>query len=165
MCRGYPLPETRGSGSTGSGRVFPSFPDTFISALSSDEVRIDNGTFRIPSRLKPHTHFPVDELLVAFSQDAPDRVVAVILSGEGTDGARGVRAVRKAGGTVFAQDPATAEHPDMPLAAIDTGQTDGVPCAGPYGAGDTQALSVRYGRSFSGTVRDDGPVRQSLPRW
>src|SRR5208337_3602996 len=36
------------------------------------------------------------------------------------------QAVRSAGGTVFVQDPATAEFPDMPLAAINTGQMDGV---------------------------------------
>ena len=90
------------------------------------EVRIENNTFRVASRSRPHMHLPIDELLLSLSLDAPDRTIAVILSGAGTDGARGVQAVRKAGGTVFIQDPATAEYPAMPLAAINTGEPDGV---------------------------------------
>jgi PAS domain S-box-containing protein len=90
------------------------------------EIRIENNTFRVASRSRPHMHLPIDELLLSLSLEAQDRTVAVILSGAGTDGARGVQAVRKAGGTVFIQDPATAEYPAMPLAAINTGQIDGV---------------------------------------
>jgi two-component system chemotaxis response regulator CheB len=49
------------------------------------------------------------------------RALGMILSGTGEDGARGVRAIRNAGGTVLVQDPATAECSGMPLAAIRTG--------------------------------------------
>ncbi len=93
---------------------------------SAQEVRIEQGVFHIASRSKPHTHLPIDELFFSLSENAPERTIAVIFSGVGTDGARGVQAVRRAGGTVFAQDPATAEYPDMPIAALDTGQIDGV---------------------------------------
>jgi len=50
--------------------------------------------------------------------------VAVILSGTGTDGTLGIKAVKAAGGLVLAQDPATAEHPGMPQSAIATGAVD-----------------------------------------
>jgi two-component system, chemotaxis family, CheB/CheR fusion protein len=49
---------------------------------------------------------------------------AVILSGAGTDGAVGVRAVKGAGGIVMVQDPNEAEYPSMPRAAIATGIAD-----------------------------------------
>ncbi|HWK90000.1 MAG TPA: chemotaxis protein CheB, partial [Longimicrobium sp.] len=74
-----------------------------------------------------------DEAPVAFSRPSADpfleslarvcgpRAVAVVLSGSLGDGAAGVRAVHRAGGIVLAQDPATAEHPGMPRAAIRTG--------------------------------------------
>ena len=71
-------------------------------------------------------HLPIDEFLVSLAEDAAERAIAVIFSGAGTDGARGVQAVRTAGGTVFVQDPETAEFSGMPLAAINTGQVDGV---------------------------------------
>ena len=49
---------------------------------------------------------------------------AVILSGAGSDGALGVRAVKEGGGIIFVQDPAEAEHPSMPHNAIATGVVD-----------------------------------------
>jgi PAS domain S-box-containing protein len=90
------------------------------------EVRVENNVFHVTARSKPHTHLPIDELFLSLSVNAPERTIAVIFSGAGTDGTRGVQAVRKAGGTVFVQDPAGAEYPDMPLSAINTGQTDAI---------------------------------------
>jgi two-component system CheB/CheR fusion protein len=49
---------------------------------------------------------------------------ALILSGGGSDGALGVKAVKEAGGIVMVQDPAEAEHASMPSAAIATGAVD-----------------------------------------
>jgi two-component system, chemotaxis family, protein-glutamate methylesterase/glutaminase len=53
-----------------------------------------------------------------------DRSIAVVLSGTGVDGQMGVRAVKKVGGLVIAQDQATSEHFGMPGAAIKTGCVD-----------------------------------------
>jgi two-component system chemotaxis response regulator CheB len=52
------------------------------------------------------------------------RAVAVVLSGTGRDGDEGVRAVKRAGGTVLVQDHATSEFFGMPAAAIATGSVD-----------------------------------------
>ena len=101
-------------------------PGTLYLCPPASDVRIEKGVLRVISRPRQHTHLPIDELLISLSGDAPERAVAVILSGAGTDGARGVQSVKARGGTVFVQDPTTAEYPDMPLAAINTGQTDGV---------------------------------------
>jgi two-component system chemotaxis response regulator CheB len=54
------------------------------------------------------------------------QVIAVVLSGTGKDGADGVRDVKQEGGTVIAQDEATAEFFGMPGAAIQTGAVDRV---------------------------------------
>ena len=90
------------------------------------EVTLHKSVFRVMDRPEDHQHLPVDELLVSLAEDAAEQSVAVILSGAGTDGARGVQAVRAAGGTIFVQDPSSAEFPGMPLAAIDTGDADDV---------------------------------------
>jgi two-component system, chemotaxis family, CheB/CheR fusion protein len=92
----------------------------------AQEVTIVEDVFHVHLRPEEHLHLPIDELFVSLAETVPDRTIAVIFSGAGTDGARGVQAVRSGGGTVFVQDPATAEFPDMPLAAINTGQMDGV---------------------------------------
>ncbi|MFJ8956894.1 MULTISPECIES: chemotaxis protein CheB [unclassified Streptomyces] len=52
------------------------------------------------------------------------RAVVVVLSGTGSDGAKGVDAVKAQGGTVIAQDPETAEFTGMPEAAVGTGAAD-----------------------------------------
>ena len=53
-----------------------------------------------------------------------DRVIAVVLTGTGSDGSMGLAAVKKMGGTIIAQDRNTSEFFGMPSAAIDTGNVD-----------------------------------------
>lgn len=53
-----------------------------------------------------------------------NRAIGVILSGSNRDGADGIAAIKRAGGTTIAQDPATAEFRIMPQSAIDTGCVD-----------------------------------------
>lgn len=65
-----------------------------------------------------------DLLLESMATTYKDRAIAVVLTGTGSDGAMGVAAVKKMGGTVIAQDEATAEFSGMPAAAIATGNVD-----------------------------------------
>ena len=67
---------------------------------------------------------PIDHFLRSLAQDAGRFAIAVILSGTGSDGSRGVREVHEAGGLVIAQDPRTASFDGMPRSAIDTGLVD-----------------------------------------
>jgi len=68
----------------------------------------------------------VDGFLESLAADLGKRAIAVVLSGTGSDGAAGAMRVKQNGGMVFVQDPATAEHDGMPLAAIGTGAVDHV---------------------------------------
>jgi two-component system, chemotaxis family, CheB/CheR fusion protein len=52
------------------------------------------------------------------------QAIAIVLSGTGEDGSRGLAPVRQVGGWTFAQAPETAQHQSMPLAAIQTGLVD-----------------------------------------
>jgi two-component system CheB/CheR fusion protein len=67
---------------------------------------------------------PIDHFLRSLAQDAGRYAMAVILSGTGSDGSRGVREIHEAGGLVIAQDPRTASFDGMPRSAIDTGLVD-----------------------------------------
>ncbi|MBV9531209.1 MAG: PAS domain-containing protein [Bradyrhizobium sp.] len=49
---------------------------------------------------------------------------AIILTGAGSDGAIGIKAVKETGGIILVQDPNEAEHPSMPRSAIATGIVD-----------------------------------------
>jgi len=64
-----------------------------------------------------------DLLFESLAASYKERAIAVVLTGTGTDGSMGVRAIKKMGGTVIAQDE-TAEFQGMPSAAIATGDVD-----------------------------------------
>src|ERR1051326_4183525 len=57
----------------------------------------------------------IDLLLAGAAEVYGEQLVAVILTGFGSDGADGARRVKEAGGTVVIQNPQTAGHPEMPL--------------------------------------------------
>lgn len=65
-----------------------------------------------------------DLLFESLAGSFREQTIAVVLSGSGVDGAMGVEAVKKMGGTVIVQEQHTAEFSGMPQAAIDTGAVD-----------------------------------------
>ena len=69
---------------------------------------------------------PIDLFLRSLAHDVGERAVAVILSGSGSDGSRGITDIRRAGGTVFCESPDTAQFNGMPVSAMNTGVVDQV---------------------------------------
>ncbi len=69
-------------------------------------------------------NLPVDIFLRSLAEDQGERSVGVILSGTGSDGARGVRAIKEWGGLVVVQDQESAKFDGMPRAAASTGVAD-----------------------------------------
>lgn len=65
-----------------------------------------------------------DLLLESLAASYGRKAIAVILTGSGSDGAQGVRAVKEKGGVVIAQEIASAEYRNMPEAAVQTGCVD-----------------------------------------
>ncbi|MFH0998015.1 MAG: chemotaxis protein CheB [Pseudomonadota bacterium] len=69
-------------------------------------------------------NLPIDIFLRSLAEDQTERAVAIILSGTGSDGTRGVRAIKEFGGMVMIQDQESAKFDGMPRAAISTGVAD-----------------------------------------
>jgi two-component system, chemotaxis family, CheB/CheR fusion protein len=67
---------------------------------------------------------PIDIFFHSLAEQCGERAIAVVLSGTGSDGSRGLTAVNAAGGFVFVQEPQTAKFDGMPRSAIATGQVD-----------------------------------------
>ncbi|MGC3945116.1 MAG: chemotaxis protein CheB [Chryseolinea sp.] len=76
---------------------------------------------------KSPSKFPnnaIDIFLESLAYEHKSEAIAVILSGTGTDGTKGISAIKEHGGSVIVQDPASARFDGMPNSAIATGYTD-----------------------------------------
>lgn len=78
-------------------------------------------------------HLPVDTLLTSLAQSQGSSALGVVLSGTGTDGTEGMRAIKEAGGLTFVEEPRTAGHAGMPQSVIDSGHADFVMKPGDIG--------------------------------
>lgn len=79
-------------------------------------------------QLAPVSHIgpkpSVDVFFNSLAEEAGEHSVGIILSGTGSDGAHGIRAIKAAGGITIAQDEVSAKYNGMPKSAIDTGLVD-----------------------------------------
>lgn len=66
----------------------------------------------------------IDLFFSSLAEEGGERAVGIILSGTGSDGAYGMRAIRGAGGITIAQEPQTSKYDGMPIAAIETDCVD-----------------------------------------
>lgn len=69
-------------------------------------------------------NLPIDVFLRSLADDQAEKAVAIILSGTGSDGVRGIRAVKEAGGMIMVQSEESAKFDGMPRAAVSTGLAD-----------------------------------------
>ncbi|GAB2191883.1 hypothetical protein MAH1_34920 [Sessilibacter sp. MAH1] len=71
-----------------------------------------------------HPHMPIDIFLRSLAEDQQDRAIGIILSGTGSDGTRGIKALKESGGLVIVQEPGSAKFDGMPISACNTGLAD-----------------------------------------
>ncbi len=84
-----------------------------------------NGTLQLLEPIEPRgQRLPVDFFFRSLAQDLHERAIGVVLSGTGSDGTLGVRAIKGEGGMVIAQIPASTEYDGMPRSALSTGLVD-----------------------------------------
>jgi len=69
-------------------------------------------------------NLPVDSFLQSLAQDQGRNAIGIVLSGTGSDGTRGIKAIKGEAGMVMAQDQDSAKYEGMPRSAIDTGVVD-----------------------------------------
>ena len=100
-------------------------PDMIYITPPDKEATIQNGIIRISKTISDIGPKPsIDHFFVSLADGQGDKAIGIILSGTGSDGAHGMRAIKAAGGFTIAQDQSTAKYNGMPNAAIDTGQVD-----------------------------------------
>ncbi|MDT3401375.1 chemotaxis protein CheB [Mucilaginibacter terrae] len=92
---------------------------------SKKTMTIRHRKLRLADKVKDRTpNNAIDTFLLTLANDVKEKAIAIILSGTGTDGSKGIDAIKECGGMVIAQDPTTAKFDGMPNSAIATGNTD-----------------------------------------
>jgi two-component system CheB/CheR fusion protein len=88
-------------------------------------MTIDRGVLKLKPRPRNNGLFmSIDTFLLSLAEDRGNKAVGVVLSGADSDGARGIEAIKAAGGVTFAQCQDSAQVDSMPNTAIATGQVD-----------------------------------------
>ena len=89
------------------------------------DLFIRNGTLQLQSPTTPRAfHFPIDSFFQSLAEDQHEQAIGIILSGTGSDGSLGARAIKAEGGIMIAQTPESSEYNGMPSNAIGTGLMD-----------------------------------------
>lgn len=108
---GLPVVEVEDGARLETDRIYLAPPERLV-AVEGGQVRLQ------PPGSLAERRSVVDHTLTTAARSLGERMVAVILSGGGSDGALGARAVSVAGGSIFVQDPATAKEARMPESAL-----------------------------------------------
>ncbi|MBK9472176.1 MAG: PAS domain-containing protein [bacterium] len=120
------------------------------------DMALLNGSLHLMEPSAPRgRRLPIDFFFRSLAQDLHEKAVCVVLSGTGSDGTLGVRAVKGEGGLVMAQDPATTEYDGMPRNAVATGLVDFVLPPGEMAAQIISFVTRARGRAsgVSGAVQ------------
>lgn len=98
----------------------PLSPGTVYVVPADRDVEITDHTIHLLSATTRRPKPSVDLLLSSAARAYGERVIAVILTGSGSDGTAGARDVKLAGGTVIIENPETASYPSMPASLAPT---------------------------------------------
>ena len=89
------------------------------------KMTIENGALSLRLRDKSECpHMPIDAFFHSLAETQRERAISIVLSGNGSDGAEGTKAIKKFGGFTFAQTPTSALFDPMPTRAIATTAID-----------------------------------------
>ncbi|HEY5995772.1 MAG TPA: chemotaxis protein CheB, partial [Candidatus Deferrimicrobiaceae bacterium] len=129
-------------------------PDHVYVIPPNKDMSILHGTLYLFEPAAPRgLRLPIDFFLRSLADDLQERSIGVILSGMGSDGTIGLRAIKEKAGLALVQEPATARFDSMPRSAIDAGLADLV-----APAESLPGLIVDSFRHIRATERTDLPI-------
>lgn len=122
-------------------------------------LSVQGGTLRVSAPRERHgARLPFDFLLHSLAKELGEHAICVVLSGMGTDGSLGAKAIKEHYGLVVAQDPNEADYDSMPRSAIKTGVVDLV-----LPAADIPAAIVSFDRRATHISRQNGSTAAGSP--
>ncbi|MEM8710628.1 MAG: chemotaxis protein CheB, partial [Planctomycetota bacterium] len=91
-------------------------PDSVYLIPPGMSMSIQGHTLHLKEQQRDDTtpQLPIDEFFRSLAADLDDRAIGIVMSGTGSDGSRGIKAIRDAGGLTIAQDNMSAKFDGMP---------------------------------------------------
>ncbi|MGB6063474.1 MAG: chemotaxis protein CheB [Desulfomonilaceae bacterium] len=131
------------------------------------DMAILNGTCYLMEPSAPRgLRQPIDFFFRSLADDLKERAIAIVLSGTGSEGTLGIRAIKGEGGMVMVQDPETAKYDGMPRNAVATGLVDYILAPGKMPdrllAYVTHAPAYKPPQSVEGPEEDGNLVQKIL---
>lgn len=100
-------------------------PDCVYIIPNNKLMTVKGGKLKLADKsLVKAPNTAIDTFLYSLAKDKKDKAIAVILSGTGTDGTKGIQSIKAYGGMVIVQEPSTAKFDGMPNSAIASGSAD-----------------------------------------
>ena len=121
------------------------------------ELSVVRGLLHLAQPSQPRgMRLPVDVLFCSLAREFGDRAIGVVLSGMGSDGTLGLKAIKAQGGLALAQQPESAQFDSMPASAIAAGSADIVAPPAELPARILRVLAAQRAASPHTEVADDG---------
>lgn len=100
-------------------------PDSVYIIPPNRDLSILNGALHLLEPTAPRgQRLPIDSFFRALARDQEEMAAGVVLSGMGSDGTLGLRAIKEGAGVTLVQTPSTAKFDAMPRSAVDAGLAD-----------------------------------------
>jgi len=129
------------------------------------DMALLNGTLHLFAPVAPRGHrLPIDFFFRSLADSQHELAIGIVLSGTGSDGTLGLRAIKGEGGMVMAQAPETTEFDGMPQSAIATGLMDYVLPPAEMPAQLIAYAARAFGKLNCGFVRPEPEADNSLQR-
>ncbi len=134
-------------------------PNSVYVIPPNKDLHIFNGVLHLMDRADSRAvNLPINTFFRSLAEDQRGNAIGIVLSGTGSDGTLGLRAIKADGGLAIVQDPDTAKYDGMPASAIAAGLADYVlaPAAMP-------AAVIAYSHRVRGTDTETSPVAATIP--
>ncbi|WP_316811408.1 chemotaxis protein CheB [Pedobacter heparinus] len=133
-------------------------PDCVYIIPNNKLMTVSRGKLKLADKsLIKAPNTAIDTFLHSLAEDQEKKAIAIILSGTGTDGTKGIQRIKECGGMVIVQDPETAKFDGMPNSAIASGSADFI-----MPANKMQEELFNYIKEEPVLVLEDGKVDESL---
>ncbi|MCW3101664.1 MAG: hypothetical protein JWO09_104 [Bacteroidetes bacterium] len=101
--------------------MLPLMPDHVYVCIPNKEIRVTNGRIKLNKREDEKLpYLPINDFFLSLAGNYKGKLIGIVLSGNGTDGSIGLKAISDAGGITFAQDN-SAKYNSMPSSAVNEG--------------------------------------------